>query len=586
MSDVSSLAAAGMVSAPTERNASAPSSTLSRLLPGALLLLGLMCVVPAVYFPYITHNLPVSGNVDERTSLAVLERFHHGSLNPLFFMYPTLYYYVTYLFVALVDSSKILILGRGLNLAFVGLTAFLSYRFCADHLRSRAAGVIAALCVVGSTTITNSGAYLCTDVLLAATTLATLHALTTYFETDAPRPWWIGMVLLGAAVGCKYTAFLLFIAYSIAEVIIDLRVRSRRAVDTGGGRFGRSPLAAVLAGFAVVFLAAAVFFPVATVLQFVAHTRSNVDLKTSSDYLVFFGHLRHALGAVGALMGVLAGLVLWVRPVYACVSRKRLYGALAIVVLVAYLSTPYSLLDPKHFVYDLGALAHSNIVVAGSHAQWANYFGWLMSNENPALLLLSVAGIIVVARRANRSFLLLGVYLLLYVYVIGSAHLGFPRYLTPLLPLLYCATGSALVSLWRRNSSTPWPKVATATLCLLVAVEEVSRGIQREQLARDTDALYASYQVARQQAPGAVLYAGYAPNVELEESGLHTQPVSWASLAEHGRAALLECGQLLIFDKRAAALHHVEATGSAELTILLDDPRGYGQEVLSRSDCH
>src|ERR1700744_6635978 len=58
--------------------------------------LPLLVLVPILYFPFATHNLPVVSHVDERTSLEVLGRFHDGSLDPKFFMYPTLYYYVTY----------------------------------------------------------------------------------------------------------------------------------------------------------------------------------------------------------------------------------------------------------------------------------------------------------------------------------------------------------------------------------------------------------------------------------------------------------------------------------------------------------
>jgi hypothetical protein len=135
---------------------------------------GLIVVVPAIYLPYALHNLPVAAHVDERTSLLVLKHFHDGSLNPQFFMYPMLYYYVTYFLTAAFPFSKVLLYGRLLNLSFVGLTAAIMYCLCERHLESRAAGVVAVLCIVSSTTITDSAAYICTDVLLAATSIAAL----------------------------------------------------------------------------------------------------------------------------------------------------------------------------------------------------------------------------------------------------------------------------------------------------------------------------------------------------------------------------------------------------------------------------
>ena len=65
-----------------------------------VLLLVLMLAAMIIYYPRASHNLPVATNVDDRTSLAVLLRFHQGSANPKFFMYPTLYYYLTYALTA------------------------------------------------------------------------------------------------------------------------------------------------------------------------------------------------------------------------------------------------------------------------------------------------------------------------------------------------------------------------------------------------------------------------------------------------------------------------------------------------------
>jgi hypothetical protein len=156
---------------------------------------GLIVVVPAIYLPYALHNLPVAAHVDERTSLLVLKHFHDGSLNPQFFMYPMLYYYVTYFLTAAFPFSKVLLYGRLLNLSFVGLTAAIMYCLCERHLESRAAGVVAVLCIVSSTTITDSAAYICTDVLLAATSIAALFYLVEFFHYKGRREWLVGMLL-------------------------------------------------------------------------------------------------------------------------------------------------------------------------------------------------------------------------------------------------------------------------------------------------------------------------------------------------------------------------------------------------------
>jgi hypothetical protein len=71
---------------------SASQAKVSWALRDWCLALALIVVVPAIYLPYAFHNLPVAAHVDEQTSLLVLKHFHDGSLNPQFFMYPTLYY--------------------------------------------------------------------------------------------------------------------------------------------------------------------------------------------------------------------------------------------------------------------------------------------------------------------------------------------------------------------------------------------------------------------------------------------------------------------------------------------------------------
>ncbi len=547
------------------------------------LLAALLLLVPLLYAPLALHNLPVAANVDERTSLSVLARFYHGSLNPKFFMYPTLYYYVTYFFIAPFGFSKALFLGRLLNLSCVGLLAFATYAFCARHLRSKPAGLLAALCVVGSNIVVSSGAYLCTDVLLAATTLGSLHWLTAYFDHAERRAWLVGMVLLGLAVGCKYTAFLLYIAYYLTEVAATIR----SGPGPGRASFSRTTVLLVLLVLGVLGLGAAAFFPVGAVLGFVSRNRINADLRDVQDYLHFFQHVRRLLGELGIFFLLLAILARVSTVVNGCLARKRPYAGLAIVVGISYLSTPFSLIDPKRFLYDLGALFRANIVVAASHAQWPEYARWLVSNENGLLLLLSAAGIGILIARTPRHLMLVAIYACLYVLVIGSSHMGFPRYLTPILPLVYCGAGVALCFLWEcaPRARIPWAR-ALALLLILAASFGVSRQVisKREQ-GRTTDSFLASYRVARQNTHGTVFYAGYAPSVELEAEGLQTRQVPWSGLRTGSLGAGLHCGDVLVLDGEGARLHGLRAKADPGVDLLLDDPRDAGQEVLRKSGC-
>jgi len=563
-----------------------------------LLLPACLCLVPLLYFPYLFHNLPVAVNVDERTALVILERFHHGSLNPQFFMYPTLYYYLTYLWTAAGpanNSVNDLLWGRVLNLGLVGLTAFVSYAFCKRHLASPAAGWIAALCVISSPIITNSGSYLCTDVLLAATTMGSLHYLVAYFAGDGRRSWLPGMLLLGAAVGSKYTAFLLFLAYYLAEWIVSVRRPAPIEAGQRSAYLSRTAVISLLMAAGGAALLAACLFPVQAALHFAAGARTNADLGDPAEYLRFFQHLRRLLGEVAVLCFVMAAAARLSRRVYAGLARKKPYLGLAIVLLVTLLSTPYSLITPRRFLYDLGALARANIVVASPHAEWGQYLAWLFSHENGILVALGIVGLGLIAARARAELIVAGLYLVLYGVVIGSAHIGYPRYLTPVLPLLYCGTGAALVTLWQWRppaagtksgiGSSLWIRATIVLLAVTVAIQLGVKIARERALSRGSDAFLASYDLARHNLSGTDLYAGYAPFAELDAAGVRTRQVSWAALSNGPIGDQMSCADLLLFDTQGARRHGIDASADKSLILMLDAPGGDGQQVMRRRDC-
>ena len=93
-----------------------------------LILLFFVLIALLIRSKLLFFNLPVSGNVDERQGLRLLFLFQNNTLNPLFFRYPTLYYYATYFFIKIFgDISNTLFLGRLLNLIISVSIAFVIY---------------------------------------------------------------------------------------------------------------------------------------------------------------------------------------------------------------------------------------------------------------------------------------------------------------------------------------------------------------------------------------------------------------------------------------------------------------------------
>jgi hypothetical protein len=551
--------------------------------------IALLVIAPILYFPYVTHNLPVVSHVDERASLAVLKRFHDGSLDPKFFMYPTLYYYVTYFLTIVFPFSKILFYGRLLNLFFVGLTAAITYRFCQRHLNARSIGVIAALCVVTSVTLTNSAAYLCTDVLLTAATLGCLYYLVEFFHYHRRRDWILGMVTLGCAVSCKYTAFLAYIAYFITEILYSIVNRSNEVeLDPSlAAKFPRKFIVYTLVGIAAIAVLIALAFPTQFAIKFVAATRTNPDVKNPAEYLDFFHHIRWLLAKI-AIVSVIGALVIGrFKSIYEWIAPKRIYYGLGIVVLVCALCTPYSMITPRRFIYDLGALARTNIIVVSSHAQWSDYVSWLIHTENNLILALSVTGLVIWTLRRQAQFVVIAVYLFVFSFVIGSAHIGFARYLDPLLPLVYCGAGISLVYLWSQKPAkvAVLTKGLTIVLSVIILVQVRTGIVAARERGRTTDSTYASYYAIVSLSPQSVVFAGDVPSVELERAGIPTKQISWAELGRKPLSAQIECNQALVFDKAGVVRNQLTLQQDPLVVSVLDDPRGYGQQVFKRSDC-
>jgi hypothetical protein len=560
------------------------------------LLLPLLIVASiAIYYPIARHNLPVATYVDDRTSLAILFRFHQGSANPKFFMYPTLYYYLTYALTAPFGFSRMLFTGHLLNLAFVALTAFLSYIFCLRHFGSRVAGLVAACCVLFSPTLLWSGAYLCTDVLLSAMTILSIDWLMRYFETGSSRAWRIAMIAVGCAIATKYTAAILFVTYCIAEVAQSYQQRNREAIQSGEGsapQFSRTAISIVLLSLCAMCTLVAVFFPVHSILNFVASHRTNLDARSAQDYLLFLNRLRRLAIELAIGTALLFVAVKRFKVVYQCISTKRPYYGLLIILGVFVVTTPYSVLDPAKFIYDIGALLRANVVVSGTHQQWSNYWRWLFDTENKLLVVLGILGIGLMAYRAPWRSLIATVYVALYTLAICTPHLGVPRYLDPLIPLLYCGTGLIVSEIWKRlpGINPVWQRTALCLVGAMIVVEMVRTTETTVKAAADHDAFYASYQeVLTHSGPdrskSTIFYAGFAPSLELQLAGYPTREVSWASLEATPLGAHLGCEDLMILNKREALNHKVFATQDQSVRVLLDDSRGLGQIVLQRQDC-
>jgi hypothetical protein len=491
--------------------------------------------------------------------------------------------------------------GRTFNLMLIGLTAFIAFAFSRDHLRSRAAGAVAAAFVLGSTILSGVASYIHPDMLMTAAGTGALYYLVRYFDDGSKRAWLLGMTLIGVSVGCKYTAFVLYISYFLTEALLSMSSRpephlaSRGAVDLET-RFSRTTCASAFASLGFLLILLAILFPVPRMLGFIAATRSNMDLRPETYYLDFFHHIRSSLLGTGAVSVGAALLCRLSRPVYGALSLKRLYYGLGIVLLLAMLSTPFGVLHPEAFLFDIGKLLRSNLVVVAGHAQWRNYASWLVQREGGFPILLSLFGLAIIAGKMPRPLTIVAVYLALYLFILASSQLGYVRYLAPSLPFFYIGAGVAVVYLWNRSATArpgrtaffPSNSLPKAFAVLLLAAACIQTGLhiahsRRE--GRQTDVFLASYRVARNSATGTAYYAGHAPSIELSEAGVKTSQLPWSAFIGIPMGDRLACGDVLILEKPLATQYRLYPLHD-DSVILLFDPAGQQDLVLlQRSHC-
>ena len=130
-------------------------------------------------------------------------------------------------------------------------------------------------------------------------------------------------------------------------------------------------------------------------------------------------------------------LRLWLRAL-----PRRALGRLVAPMLLAYLvSTPFTLLDPHHFVTDF--LRQNRIVANGwlgfehvHNGYWYNLSVNLVSSLGIVLLLLGIAGLALAFVRRKPADVMLASFTIIYYLYVSSWHELMDRYLLPVVPLL------------------------------------------------------------------------------------------------------------------------------------------------------
>jgi hypothetical protein len=324
---------------------------------------------------------------------------------------------------------------------------------------------------------------------------------------------------------------------------------------------------ALLAGFAIAW-------PQQRLLAHLG-TGTKVESAVGTEDLAWLAGLR-AMTAMLAVALMIGGLTATRRQVANRLSRPRPYLGVLLVLAVFLLTTPFSLLGWREFLYDVGSELKAN-TLRGEHAQWLTCLRWYQAGESLALLPAMLAGGIALRRsRAGRPVLL---YLLLSYLAIGAAQRGHPRYLTPVLPFLFVLAGGGFA--WFRGRLGPTrPRLAAGLLAGLLAIAAIETaaklGAARQELQRP-DEMWQTYQWVTAQSRAPLFLAGYGPGVELGQVGWSVRAIPRQSLANPAGPAQTEAseGDLLLIDGLARV--HLTGPLTARLQPLFSLDQGYGQ---------
>jgi 4-amino-4-deoxy-L-arabinose transferase-like glycosyltransferase len=435
-----------------------------------VLLIAILVLALALRLKGVAYGLPYSlVNSDE--SMVVPKAFHaaQGHLDPRFFFYPSLYFYLTgalYLLGApvwwllghgnflsqdsfVVDPGPYFLLGRLLSVAMGTVSVYLVYRLGRDGF-GRAAGLLAAL--------------------------------------------FLAVVPLHVAYSHMAVTDVTAVAFSLlAFVLLQLAVRDghRAAAGSGGGVSGvrfaqvtpdRREAAAV--GLAAERRAARLLAAGAVAAGLATSTKYNLGMLVLPATVAAVLSCRPEV-ARRAAAGSRAALV-WLR-----VLVLRVYVPMAVAFVVA---SPFVVLDAPRFLRDFRR--QNQIMDRGwlgfEHAGngfWYNVTPNLTGAIGVVLVVLAVAGVAWALWRRTRLDLLLAPYVVVYFLYIGTWKELADRYLLPIVPLLLLLAVRLCVELalrWPRARRFAVPAVVVVLAVAFVAPLAASVAFDRELSGRDT----------------------------------------------------------------------------------------------------
>lgn len=207
--------------------------------------MALLTVVGAVLRYWgIQHGLPHPGSrPDERELLEHTGSFAAGDWNPRWFIYPTFYFHLTWLWdeallaiwrlwrprpsyseLVQTNLAPLLLTGRMLTAAFGTLMIPIAYAI-GRRMQSGALGLIAATLIAGNYLLVRDAHALKPDVHLALGVLVSVWLLARYATAPTLRNALLAGVAIGLTTALKYNGILLLIPAYVADLMTPRRTQ-------------------------------------------------------------------------------------------------------------------------------------------------------------------------------------------------------------------------------------------------------------------------------------------------------------------------------------------------------------------------
>ena len=463
----------------------------------AVLLIVILVLALALRLKGVAYGLPYSFvNSDE--SMVVPKAFHaaQGHLNPQFFFYPSLYFYLTgalYVLAApvwwllghgnflsqtafVVDPGPYFLLGRLLSVAMGTASVYLVYRLGRDGF-GRAAGLLAALFLAVAPLHVAYSHMAVTDVTAVAFSLLALLLL---FGAAARPP--ATPEAAGAAAG----------AAADPQPAPHPDSRRRRLLLV---------LGAVAAGLAT-------------------STKYNLGVLLLPATVAAVFACRPEVAARTLPAGRTA--LLWLRLLVA-----RVYVPMAVAFVIA---SPFVVLDAPHFLRDFRR--QSQIMDRGwlgfehvGNGFWFNVTPNLTGAIGVVLVVLGAAGVVWALWRRTRLDLMIAPYAIVYFIYIGTWKELADRYLLVLVPLLIllavrlCVDAVVLVRPRARRFALP--AVVAVLAVAFVAPITASVAFDRDLSGRDTREVAAEWIQHNIPAGSLIAVENYGPPLVREDVLAH-----------------------------------------------------------------